>query len=80
MKILIYENWLFKVAISIIDRLKDLWVSLILLRKHGIHLEVVPSYPENIAILNQQLFEDKNISLLTIELLNKYNQPEKKMK
>src|SRR5439155_18553510 len=74
---------LIKVAISTADGLRDLWASLAvkdMLRKYGIHAEVAPSYPENTAILSQQLLEDEGIPLPTTELPNEQHQPQKRTK
>ena len=63
---LIHGNRLIKAAISTADELRDLWASPAvkdMLRKKGIHYEVVPSYPENTALLNQQLREDEGIPM-----------------
>jgi len=65
---LIHGNRLIKAAISTADALKDLWASPAvkdMLRKKGIHAEVAPSYPENTALLNQQLRDDEGIPLPT---------------
>jgi hypothetical protein len=54
---------LIKAAIS---TLKDLWASPTvkeMLRKRGIHAEIKPSYPENAAELNRQLYEDEDIPM-----------------
>lgn len=63
---LIHGNRLIKAAISTADALRDLWASPAvkdMLRKKGIHAEVAPSYPENTALLNQQLRDDEGIPL-----------------
>jgi len=65
---LIHGNRLIKAAISTADALRDLWASPAvkdMLRKKGIHAEVAPSYPENTALLNQQLRDDEGIPLPT---------------
>ena len=80
---LIHGNRLIKAAISTADGLRDLWASPAvkdMLRKRGIHAEVAPSYPENTAILNQQLLEDEGVLLPTTELLNEHHQPQKRTK
>ena len=80
---LIHGNRLIKAAISTADGLRDLWASPAvkdMLRKRGIHAEVAPSYPENIAILNQQLLEDEGVPLPTTELPNEHHQPQKRTK
>ena len=81
---LIHGNRLIKAAISTADGLRDLWASPAvkdMLRKRGIHAEVAPSYPENTAILTQQLFEDEGIPLpTTTELPNEHHQPHKRTK
>ena len=83
MEALIHGNRLMKAAISTADGLRDLWASLAvkdMLRKYGIYAEVAPSYPENTAILNQQLLEEEGIPLPTTELLNEHHQPQKRTK
>ena len=83
MEALIHGNRLIKAAISTADGLRDLWASLAvkdMLRKYGIYAEVAPSYPENTAILYQQLLEDEGIPLPTTELPNERHQPQKRTK
>ena len=80
---LIHGNRLIKAAISTAEELRDLWASPAvkdMLRKRGIHAEVAPSYPENTAILNQQLHEDEGVPLPTMELPNDNQQPQRRTK
>src|SRR6266480_4744003 len=80
---LIHGNRLIKAAISTAEELRDLWASPAvkdMLRKRGIHAEVAPSYPENTAILNQQLHEDEGVPLPTMELPNDNQQPQRTTK
>ena len=68
---LIHGNRLIKAAIDTADELRDLWASPAvkdMLRKKGIHAEVVPSYPENTALLNQQLQDDEGIPIPTDQM------------
>src|SRR5204863_5052304 len=79
---LIHGNRLIKAAISTAEELRDLWVSPAvkdMLRKREIHAEVAPSFPENTAILNQQLHGDEGIPL-PMELPNDNQQPQKRTK
>ena len=71
--------------ISTADELRDLWASPAvkdMLCKKGVHYEVVPSYPEHTALLNQQLQDDEDIPMPTDDQTDQQppTEPKKKMK